>query len=48
MYLKFDPIVRSRNHTFLVRLQFVVYDLTRIYTLEDRNEPGANANQSFT
>lgn len=39
---------RNVCDTFLVSLQFVVYDLTQIYTPGGRNEPGANANQSLT
>jgi len=41
-------VCARRLHAFLVRLQFVVYDLTKIYTPGGRNESGANANQSLT
>ena len=39
---------RSLSVRTVVKLPFVVYDLAQIYTLGDRNEPGANANQSLT
>jgi hypothetical protein len=35
-------------HTFLVGLQFVVYDLPQVYTPGGSNEPCANTNQSLT
>jgi len=40
-------VTNATSAPFLVRLQFVVYDLAKIYTLGGRNESGANANQSF-
>ena len=41
-------VCEELSHIFLVSLQFVVYDLTQIYTPGGHNEPGANANQSLT